>query len=68
MRTNLWIPIACLAIATGCAGQREFRGATAADAAACRNVARDVTKETWGKSFDDAYNDCMISRGFAPLD
>ena len=43
-----------------------FPGATPADAAACRNVARDVSRENWGKDFDDAYIDCMIAKGFQP--
>jgi len=46
----------------------QFPGATPADAAACRNVARDVSRDTWGKDFDDAYNDCMIAKGYTPSD
>ena len=52
----------------GCVVLKEFPAASPADAAACRNVARDVTGETWGREFDEAWNDCMIGKGFQPAE
>lgn len=63
MRTAL----ICLAL-FACHSQKAFQGATAADEAACRNVARDVTHDSWGGKFNAAYNDCMTSKGFAAAD
>lgn len=58
---------ALLAAAAGC-GATQFKGATPADMASCRNRAREVTHDSWGKNFDDAYDDCMVAKGYKPED
>jgi hypothetical protein len=63
MRATAWFIALALC---ACSFRKEFPAATPADAAACRNVARDVTRDTWGRTFDEAWNDCMLSKGLKP--
>lgn len=56
------------ALALACVEQMSFRRETTADKAACRNIARDVTDDDAGEEFNEAYNDCMLSKGYKPRD
>lgn len=56
-----------LSLLSGCVVS-EFRGATPADEAQCRNVARAITGARWGAAFADAYDDCMRGKGLREVD
>jgi hypothetical protein len=70
-RKSHWSCTAAVALAIGaaaCGGRDSFRNETPSDTAACRNVAREVTGDSWGRNYDGAYNDCMLSRGYQPTE
>lgn len=50
-----------LSIDLGCVAQ--FRGATAADMAQCRNVARAIARDNF--ELAAVYNDCMRGKGYS---
>ncbi len=60
-RVALWV-----LLVTGCVHQ--FRGATSADEAQCRNLARAITGASGGLHYADAYDDCMRGKGLREED
>ena len=61
-----WIVIFCVGVVSACVHQ--FRGATSADEAQCRNQARAITGVNGGILFAEVYDDCMRGKGLREED